>query len=73
MFKPLCGCTVSRRGFLGGIAGLGASTLLPAQTNEPTVLGNKNRIDTHHHFFSPGLNAVMTEKKVIQPPIYWIN
>jgi len=69
LFKPLCGCTVSRRGFLGGVAGLGASTLLPAQTSEPTVQGNKNRIDTHHHFFSPGLNAVMTEKKIIQPPM----
>jgi predicted TIM-barrel fold metal-dependent hydrolase len=72
MLKPFCGCDVSRRSFLGGVAGLGASALLPAQAADPTVQGNKNRIDTHHHFFSPGLNAAMTEKKVIQAPaINW--
>ena len=72
MLKSLCSCGISRRNFLGGIAGVGASTLLPALAADPVIQGSKNRIDTHHHFFSPGLNAAMTEKKVIQAPaINW--
>jgi predicted TIM-barrel fold metal-dependent hydrolase len=72
MLKPFCSCSISRRSFLGGVAGLGASTILPSQAAEPAVVGKKDRIDTHHHFFSPGIKAAMSSKNLIQgPAISW--
>lgn len=46
-----CGCTLSRRGFVGSMAAMAASAvsapLARAQTPTPRI------VDTHHHFFPP--------------------
>ena len=67
-----CGCAAPRRGFLSGLLALGASAVLPGCTSiggtSPAALNNhvNNRIDTHHHLFSP---AYVTElAKVNQAP-----
>jgi len=67
-----CGCAAPRRGFLSGLLALGASAVLPGCTSTggalPAALNNhvNNRIDTHHHLFSP---AYVTElAKVNQAP-----
>lgn len=72
MRQASCGCGITRRSFLGGIAGVGASTLLPAMAAEPDIQGKKNRIDTHHHFFSPGLKASLsTNNLMVGPAVGW--
>jgi predicted TIM-barrel fold metal-dependent hydrolase len=62
-----CGCAPERRGFLSGLLALGAGAVLPgcAATagGTPSV---DNRVDTHHHLFSPAyLNELA---KVNQAP-----
>ncbi len=54
-----CGCDTPRRGFLSGLLALGAGAALPgcvspSVTSASSALSIRNRIDTHHHFFSPG-------------------
>ena len=72
MLKPFCSCGVTRRNFLASIAGLGASTILPSQAADPTIVGKQDRIDTHHHFISPGIKAAMSSKNLMQgPAISW--
>ncbi|HEX4328055.1 MAG TPA: amidohydrolase family protein [Burkholderiales bacterium] len=68
-----CGPVVSRRGFLGGMAAAGAAALLPGcaapgSTAAPTVLGNRDRIDTHHHFFAPSVLAEMKSRNLAEAP-----
>jgi predicted TIM-barrel fold metal-dependent hydrolase len=51
-----CGCAMTRRGFLSGLAALGASALGACSTGSQTSAaaeGGRWRIDTHHHFFAP--------------------
>jgi predicted TIM-barrel fold metal-dependent hydrolase len=61
-----CVCDTHRRGFLGGMAALGASALLPGcATPAATPI---QRIDTHHHFFSPTYVAEL-DKVGQAPPI----
>jgi len=62
-----CVCHPSRRSFLGGLAALGASALLPGCA-APTVIGKRDRIDTHHHFFAPSVLAEMVSRKIAEPP-----
>lgn len=72
MHKMNCACGVSRRGFLSGLVGLGASTVFPANGQSPSIIGNKDRIDTHHHFFMPTLVQKMQEKKIaFKPALEW--
>jgi 6-methylsalicylate decarboxylase len=48
-YSPSGGCCVSRRGFLGGIAAIGAGVLaFPDQSSAQGA--NPRRIDVHHHF-----------------------
>lgn len=56
---PTCACPVERRGFLGGLMALGASTVLPGCAAPDSAAAGaaftamRNRIDTHHHLFHP--------------------
>jgi 6-methylsalicylate decarboxylase len=63
-----CGCATPRRGFLSGLLALGASAVLPGCTSTgssgPATVNN--RIDTHHHLFSPAYVAELA--KVNQAP-----
>jgi predicted TIM-barrel fold metal-dependent hydrolase len=64
-----CGCQASRRGFLSGLAALGAGALSGRATAQaPTVIGQRDRIDTHHHFFAPTVLAEMVSRKIAAPP-----
>jgi 6-methylsalicylate decarboxylase len=63
-----CGCEPSRRGFLSGLFGLGAATAVSScvapSTGGPSA--TRDRIDTHHHVFSPAYVAELA--KVNQAP-----
>lgn len=53
-----CGCETSRRGFLSGLLTLGASAALPGLASSAAAGASNsapvhNRIDIHHHLFSP--------------------
>lgn len=64
-----CLCGNPRRGFLTGLAAAGAAALLPgcaAPVKGPGVVGERYRIDTHHHLFSPAYVAELA--KVNQAP-----
>ena len=63
-----CEPSASRRGFLTGLAALGAAATLPGCA-APTVIGRRDRIDTHHHFFAPTLVAEMSSRKIAEPPM----
>jgi 6-methylsalicylate decarboxylase len=59
-----------RRGFLTGLAALGANALAgspPAAAQE--VGTDTSRIDVHHHFSSPGFIKEITERKTGQVPL----
>jgi predicted TIM-barrel fold metal-dependent hydrolase len=62
------GLNTSRRGFLTGLAALGAAATLPGCA-APTVIGRRDRIDTHHHFFAPTVLAEMVSRKIAEPPM----
>lgn len=68
MRNLFCGCDPSRRGFLSGLAAAGAATLLPGCA-APTVVGSRDRIDIHHHFFAPSVLAEMSSRKIAEPPM----
>ncbi|MFZ2737511.1 MAG: amidohydrolase family protein [Burkholderiaceae bacterium] len=63
-----CGCDLPRRGFLSGLAALGGSTLLSACAPMGQTQAVRDRIDTHHHLFSP---AYVKELQVLKmaPPL----
>ena len=65
---PSCGCATPRRGFLSGLLALGASAVLPGctSTGGSSPITVSNRIDTHHHLFSPAYVAELA--KVNQAP-----
>jgi predicted TIM-barrel fold metal-dependent hydrolase len=63
-----CGCNPSRRGFLSGLVAAGATALLPGcaiPTVAPTVLGKRDHIDVHHHFFAKGAPSDWTVNKTL--------
>lgn len=60
-----CSCGPSRRGFLTGLAGLGASSLLPGCASTATEV--RNRIDIHHHVFSPAYVAELAKANQAPP------
>ena len=67
-----CRCDLPRRGFLSGLLALGASAALPGCASSGGVAANsaaqvRNRIDTHHHLFSPAYVAELA--KVNQAPL----
>lgn len=64
-----CGCHVSRRGFLSGLAALGAGAVAGcAAPQAPSVIGRRDRIDTHHHFWAPTVIAAMISRNIAEPP-----
>lgn len=48
-----CACGTPRRGFLAGLLAAGAGALLPACSTPGGGVVSRNRVDTHHHFWSP--------------------
>jgi 6-methylsalicylate decarboxylase len=66
-----CACTSSRRGFLSGLTALGAaSTLLPGcatPSSGDNYAATRNRIDTHHHGFSPEYVAELNKAGILAP------
>ena len=67
--KANCSCATPRRGFLGGLLALGAGAVLPGCTSPGASSGAvalRERIDTHHHLFSPAYLAELA--KVNQAP-----
>ncbi len=63
-----CDCATPRRGFLTGLLAAGAASVLPgcAGPNQ-SLTGLRNRIDTHHHMFSPAYVAELTKAKLAAP------
>jgi 6-methylsalicylate decarboxylase len=61
-----CACH-PRRGFLTGLAALGASAVLPGCAG-PVAAPGRSRIDVHHHFFSPTYVAEL-DRENQAPPI----
>ena len=62
-----CSCIPSRRGFLTGLMAAGASTLIPGCATS-NVASRADRIDIHHHAFSPAYVAEL-DKAGQAPPI----
>jgi 6-methylsalicylate decarboxylase len=64
---------VPRREFLIGLAALGASALVPkallAAQERASASAKPYRIDTHHHFSSPGFIAEIKARKTGQRPL----
>ncbi len=56
-------CRPSRRELLTGLAALGVSTLLPAQT----PAGDRRILDVHQHYVSPDYLALLTRKNAVSP------
>jgi predicted TIM-barrel fold metal-dependent hydrolase len=65
---PTCVCAPQRRGFLSGLLALGAGAVLPgcAAPGDTGASWARNRIDIHHHLFSPAYLAELA--KVNQAP-----
>ena len=67
-----CGCETPRRGFLSGLLALGASAALPgcvspAGPGASAAMSIRNRIDTHHHLFSPAYVAELVKANEAPP------
>jgi 6-methylsalicylate decarboxylase len=56
----------SRRRFLAGLAGLGASAVFPASRALGQGPANPRRIDFHHHYCSPAYLKLLTEQNAIK-------
>jgi 6-methylsalicylate decarboxylase len=72
--QSTCGCATPRRGFLSGLGGLvatGAAASLSAcvsnQFTNPSVSTATDRIDTHHHLFSPAYVAELAKANQAPP------
>ena len=65
-YACFCEPVPSRRGFLSSLGALGAAAALPGCTTAGGGAVVKNRIDTHHHVFSPAY--VQELAKVNQAP-----
>ncbi len=72
---PCAQANMNRRGFIAGLAALGAGTLLlprQAAAQAPVSGGKAFRIDVHHHFATPKYLADMAPKLAPQlPMIKW--
>jgi predicted TIM-barrel fold metal-dependent hydrolase len=70
---PACGCSTPRRGFLGGLLAMGAGAMLPgcaAPTGGSAGAASANvrdRIDIHHHLFSPAYVAELAKANQAPP------
>ena len=60
-----CVCCLPRRGFLGGLAALGASALAPIPAARAQAMP---RIDIHAHLSPPAYVAELSPKGLISPP-----
>lgn len=58
-----------RRAFLTGTAALAFGTMLDNESRAQAPTAKPYRIDTHHHFSSPGFIAAITEQKTGQVPL----
>jgi 6-methylsalicylate decarboxylase len=75
--KPLqsnCGCYTPRRGFVSGLLATGAAATLPAcvspsPTHSAPASAMNDRIDTHHHLFSPAYVAELAKANQTPPII----
>jgi 6-methylsalicylate decarboxylase len=69
-FKAIgCACEPSRRGFLSGLLGLSAATAVSSCVT-PNASGpstRRDRIDTHHHVFSPAYVAELAKANQAPP------
>jgi 6-methylsalicylate decarboxylase len=70
---PLCNCgNPSRRGFLSGLAALGAGALLQGCESVSSSSGAKpakpHRIDIHHHIMPPNYVAELLKRGQPRPP-----
>jgi len=63
-----CGCGPNRRGFLTGLLAAGAGAALPGCAPMGGGAAVANRIDTHHHCFSPNYVKAL-EAQGLAPPI----
>jgi 6-methylsalicylate decarboxylase len=74
-----CGCDAPRRGFLSGLLAIGAGSVFsacgttgqatgPAAASPTAAFAMNDRIDTHHHLFSPAYVAELV-KANLAPPI----
>jgi 6-methylsalicylate decarboxylase len=64
-----CGCEPSRRGFLSGLFALSTATAVSSCV-APTIGGlsaTRDRIDTHHHVFSPAYVAELAKANQAPP------
>jgi predicted TIM-barrel fold metal-dependent hydrolase len=66
-YLPACGCVMPRRGFLSQLAGLGAGALLSGCANPSPTAAVRDRIDTHHHLFSPAYVAELAKANQAPP------
>ena len=66
-YSCFCEPAPSRRGFLSGLTALGAAIVLPGCSTAGSGAGVKNRIDTHHHVFSPAYVAELARANQAPP------
>ena len=66
-YLPSCGCVTPRRGFLSQLAGLGAGTLLAGCASQTPAVAVRDRIDIHHHLFSPAYVAELAKANQAPP------
>ena len=64
-----CVCGMPRRGFLTGLAALGAGAVLPGCAGGGAALSQGKRIDIHHHLFSPAYVAELARANQAPPII----
>jgi 6-methylsalicylate decarboxylase len=63
-----CACCIPRRGFLSGLAALGASALTPIAARAQAA----QRIDVHTHLMPPAyLTEIAAKGEIITPPVNW--
>jgi 6-methylsalicylate decarboxylase len=64
-----CGCEPSRRGFLSSLLGLSTATAVSscAAPNAIAPSARRDRIDTHHHVFSPAYVAELAKANQAPP------
>jgi predicted TIM-barrel fold metal-dependent hydrolase len=69
--KPTHDDALARRSFLGGLAALGASALLPGcqSTAKAPASGALSRIDVHHHLSPAGFVKEIVARKTGQRPL----
>lgn len=65
---PGCACLPERRGFLSGLLAMGAGAVLPGcAASSDAAAAISNRIDIHHHLFSPAYVAELAKANQAPP------